>query len=236
MCDARLWREVEPRLRHAGHEVLHADLSVADSIEDMAAQAIACVADTCIPVGFSLGGIVALEIARSSPERLAGLVLADTNAFADLPERASARLRQQAAVAAGELARVVAEELKPNYLAPANRGRRDILDLTMAMALDLGPGVFKRQSEALRLRRDARAGLPGIVCQTLLLCGEDDPLCPPAWHLDMARQIPSATCRVIAEAGHLLPLEQPERFSSAILAWLGEMTKGSTCTPALTGS
>jgi pimeloyl-ACP methyl ester carboxylesterase len=229
-----MWRDVEPRLRQAGCEVIHADLARAASVEEMASQVLASAPAKFIPVGFSLGGIVALEIARSSPERLLGLVLADTNAFADLPERAAARLVQQVAVGAGQLARVVAEELKPNYLAPSNRDRSDILDLTMAMALELGPQVFKRQSEALRLRRDARGDLPLIASPALLLCGNEDPLCPPSWHLDMAKQIPAAECRVIPDAGHLLPLERPEEFSSAIVEWLGRLVKGRTCEPALT--
>src|SRR5204862_5245677 len=46
-----------------------------------------------VVAGVSLGGYVALALARVAPQRLAGLVLADTRAPADTPEARAARER-----------------------------------------------------------------------------------------------------------------------------------------------
>lgn len=224
MCDARLWRDVR-----LDAQVVHADLTQDDRVEAMASRALRGAPDRFIAVGFSMGGIVALQLAASTPDRLAGLVLADTNAFADLPERTEARVRQQSEVRSGKLERVVADELKPNYLAAANRGRLDILDLTMRMALDLGPEVFVRQSEALRVRPDMRSRLGDVKCPVLVICGAEDVLCPPAWHADIAAALPSATLRVVNDAGHLLPLEQPETLSREIAQWAHTFCKEAPC-------
>lgn len=87
------------------------------------------------------------------------------------------------------------------------------------MALDLGAEVFVAQSEALRTRADLRAVLPGLDVPVLVGCGAEDALCPPEWHAAMARGARRATLSVVADAGHMLPLEQPERLAELIENW-----------------
>jgi len=224
MCDERLWSGVAPALRDSGRAIGFADLAHQSSIRQMAEAALSAVQEgPFVAIGFSMGAIVALELARGAPERLAGIVLIALNASADLPERSAVRPGQQRRVAGGQLASVVADELKPNYLAAANRQDPALLSLTMQMALDLGPDVFVRQSEALRTRADLRPVLGGLAIPTLLLCGAEDALCPPKWHKNWAEQIgASASLRVIEGAGHLLPLERPVETREALLGWLSE--------------
>lgn len=178
-----------------------------------------------VVVGFSMGAIVASELARSSPERVAALGLIAFNASADLPERAAVRPRQQEAVRQGGLETIVSEELKPNYLADSNRSDRHLLTTVMAMARALGPAVFVAQSEALRLRDDLRPALPQFEMPVLLACGSEDRLCPPDWHRRWATMIGlHAQFSEIPAAGHLLPLEQPDALADALLGWLEKET------------
>lgn len=223
MCDRRLWSALDLGTRPSRH----ADLAADDRVEAMASRVLAAAPPRFVACGFSMGGIVAMQLAARAGERLAGLVLLDTNAGPDLPERSAARLRQQAEVRAGGLRRVVAEELKPTYLAPANRGRQDLLDLTMAMAEALGADAFCRQSEALRTRPDARPLLPAIAAPTMVACGEDDPLCPPAWHDAIVAALPNARLAVVPGAGHLLPLEQPAALSALLNDFLNDIDRGA---------
>lgn len=214
MCDARLWGGLD------GLPAVHADLTRDDTIAAMAARALAEHPGALVPVGFSMGGIVALEMARQAPERIRGLILADTNAGDDLPERAAVRPAQQQRVRGGELARIVADELKPAYLAAQNRDDLAIRSRVFDMAMALGDDVFIRQSEALRTRADLAPVLDAFAGPVLLVCGAEDGLCPPAWHEAMAARCRHAELRVIAGAGHLLPLEQPQAFRAAIDDWL----------------
>jgi len=216
MCDARLWT---PAVRAVLPGALDADTTRDSSIEGMARRVLETTAGPLLPVGFSMGGIVALEIARRAPERIAGLVLLDTNASADLPERAAVRPRQQSRALGGELQAMVVEELKPNYLAEANRSDPSLLDLLLQIALDLGEEVFVAQSEALRTRRDLRTVLPSLDVPVLLACGREDRLCPPDWHRALATSARNARLEIIDGAGHMLPLEQPERLAEAIRQW-----------------
>ena len=90
----------------------------------------------------------------------------------------------------------------------------------MDMAVDLGPEVFVRQSRALQKRADLQGALRRMAVPTLVACGEHDALCPVRRHEFMAELIPHAELRVIADAGHLPVLEQPEVTNEILRTWL----------------
>ncbi len=220
MCDARLWTQ---EVRHALSGAVHADTTQDDTIAGMAARALAATTGPLLPVGFSMGAIVALAMAEQAPGRIAGAVLIGLNAGADLPERAAHRPVQQAEVRGGGLERVLVEELKPNYLAAARRGDLPLLALLRDMGLALGPGVFVAQSEALRTRPDLTPVLAALDAPVALLCGEEDALCPPAWHRRWQALARDATLDVLAGAGHMLPLEAPDALADAIATFLARI-------------
>lgn len=225
MCTDRLWTPVAERLIAEGHTVRHAPVLDQYSTVEMADAVLATIDETVVTIGFSMGAIVAAEMARRAPTKIAALGLIAFNASADLPERAEVRPRQQAEVRAGRLTAIVADELKPNYLAAANRRDADLLDTVMRMAHAVGPEGFIAQSEALRLRDDLRPALPHLTMPVMLACGSEDRLCPPEWHRNWASKIGSnAQFDEIAGAGHLLPLEQPDALADALLGWLTEET------------
>jgi pimeloyl-ACP methyl ester carboxylesterase len=229
MCDARLWAPVAGRLGAAGAQVRHAPPLVQASIAEMASATLDAMHEPAAVIGFSMGAIVAAEMARRAPSRVAALGLVAFNASADLPERAAVRPRQQAAVRDGRLAAIVSDELKPNYLAAANRSDALLLHQIMEMAQALGPDAFVAQSEALRLRADLRSALPAFAMPVLLACGSEDRLCPPEWHRRWAAMIGSNGRFVeIAGAGHLLPMERPAELADALLRWLTEETLCTT--------
>lgn len=228
MCDARLWDAGDGAIRNAlsaatGRAPFDADTTQDETIPAMAARALAATEGPLLAVGFSMGAIIAVEMAVLAPERIAGLVLIGYNATADLPERATHRPVQQAAVRAGGLERVLVEELKPNYLAAANRGNVPLLVLLRDMGMALGPDVFVRQSEALRLREGRVDALARLACPVLLMAGEEDALCPPAWHARWQGLIPDARLH-IEPAGHMLPLEAPGALARNLAAWLSTLT------------
>jgi pimeloyl-ACP methyl ester carboxylesterase len=217
MCDARLWQDTPELPKWTKVDAPPLDQN---SITAMATAALAKLNGPIIPIGFSMGGIVALEMARQEPERVKAIVLIDTNAGADLPERALLRPVQQARVRNGELATIIADELKPAYLAATNRNNELLKQLLFDMAMDLGEDIFMAQSEALRTRADLGPVLEAFLGPIAVMCGAEDRLCPPEWHKAMAQRAKNARLTIIPGAGHMLPLEQPAAFSAALISWL----------------
>ena len=61
---------------------------------------------------------------------------------------------------------------------------------------------------------------PRFALPALVLCGQQDTLCPPARHAMMADLIPHARLEVIEGAGHLTPLEAPAAVTTALMRFL----------------
>ena len=215
MCDSRLWT---PQVRAFDRPVFHADTTAADNFRDMAARALTDAPNQFAVAGLSMGGILAFEIWRQAPERVTHLALLDTNPHAEVPARKALRPQQIETALAGGLRELAIESLKPLYLAEAHRDDAELLETILDMALALGPEVFRRQSLALRDRIDSMPTLATIDCPTLVMCGDEDALCPAEYHELMAREIPGARLCVIENCGHLSTLEQPGTVTKELLS------------------
>jgi pimeloyl-ACP methyl ester carboxylesterase len=218
MCDGRLYG---PQIKALGRDrAIHlAPISSQDTVESMATEVLASAPPSFALAGLSMGGIVAMEVVRRAPDRVTRLALMDTNALGETPVYAAAREPQIARVMAGSLVEVIREDMKPDFLAPGP-GRQAVLDLVMDMALEMGEGVYLRQSRALQRRPDQQGTLRKLKIPTLILCGEHDALCPVARHQFMADLIESAVLNIVPDAGHLPTLEQPKAVNAALKQWL----------------
>ncbi len=218
MCDARLYG---PQMAAFSHQrpVMVAPFGLHETVAAIAADVLATAPPRFALAGLSMGGIVAMELVRQAPERITRLALLDTNPKAEADEIAARRAPQIAKVQAGQLRAVMRDEMKPNYLTDGPH-MGQILDLCMAMAETVGPEAFVAQSRALQSRPDQQATLRGVTVPTLILCGEDDTLCPLHRHELMHDLIPGSTLSVIKGAGHLPTLEQPDATNKALAKWL----------------
>jgi len=217
MCDARLWSAQIAAF--SGRHAVQTAPMIGEDVSDIAAAVLAHAPPVFALAGLSMGGIVAMEILRQAPGRVARLALLDTNPLGEHPDIAARREPQIAKVRRGGLIEVMRDEMKPNYLADGQDKSR-ILDLCMDMARSLGPEVFIAQSRALQRRPDQSETLRASKIPTLILCGREDRLCPIARHQLMQDLMPHATFTIVENAGHLPTLEQPEATTSALARWL----------------
>lgn len=224
MCDLRLFTPQINTLSDE-REVSVLDITGSDTVEALAETVLAEAPPTFALAGLSMGGIVAMEVARQAPDRVKGLALMDTNALAEADHIKAMREPQMDKARAGHLAHVMRDEMKPHYIADGPQ-HGDILDLCMEMALDLGPDVFIRQSKALQTRPDQSDTLRRYAAPALVLCGALDALCPPKRHTLMHDLLPNSTLTMIADAGHLPTLEKPGETTAALRGWLKEVDNG----------
>ena len=214
MCDARLFAPQIAVLQDSIRISVPLPVS-APNMAQLAAEVLADAPDCFALGGVSMGGILAMEIIRQAPQRVTHLALIDTNPFAERDEVKARRTPQMDAARDGRLAAVMRDEMKPSYFTH-RADNADLLDLTMAMATDLGPDAFIAQSLALRDRPDYEATLRHVTCSTLILCGRHDQLCPVERHEAMKAMIPHARLCIVEEAGHLPTIETPGIVTAAL--------------------
>lgn len=215
MCDARMWG---PQTGQLPSTVLVPPPHL-DTMQAMAAHLLAHLPSRFALAGLSMGGILAMEMLRQAPDRVERLALLDTNPLAEAPAMQARREPQISRALAGDLAGVMRDDLKPNYLVPGPH-RQVLLDLCMDMALGLGPPYFISQSRALAARPDQQATLAAFRGPALVLMGAEDRLCPLDRHTLMHRLMPQSRLVVIDGAGHLPTLEKPAETTAALRGWL----------------
>lgn len=223
--DGAMWSGVARALA-ARFRVLKPDLpgrgetpaASAGTIEDSADFLAAVLAELPGPVGlagFSMGGYVALALARRRPAALGALALVDTRAAAD-DDAAKAKRDEAIATVRSAGVAAIAEGLLPRLLSPLSISNRDLLDRARRIMLRQKPETVEADLKAMRDRPDARASLSEIAIPTLVLVGEQDALTPPADSRAMADAIPGARLVTVPGAGHLAPMERPGAVAAAL--------------------
>jgi pimeloyl-ACP methyl ester carboxylesterase len=218
LSDAFVWSAQAKALEHHA-DVFIADLSRLDSIEAMARSALALAEGPIVAIGHSMGARVALEMARTAPERIEKLGLLDTGIH---PRREGEMENRQALVDLGFNAGM--EALADRWLPPMiHEGRhedRALMEPMRAMVLRYTPEQHRGQIQALLNRPDARSHLSSITCPTLVMVGRQDRWSPLAQNEEIAALIPNSEFVVIEDSGHFAPAEQPEQVTDALLNWL----------------
>jgi 3-oxoadipate enol-lactonase len=162
--------------------------------------------------GLSLGGVLAIAMAHAAPDSCASLTLADT--FAAHPDgeaiyqRSLAGSANMRALAEGRVDVLIAQPADPAV-------RTEIID-TMAR---ITPEAYCIGAAAVWLA-DQRERVHDIRAPTLVLCGAEDKITPPALSLELTRLIPGARLETIERAGHLGNIERPEEFNTLVGAFI----------------
>lgn len=177
----------------------------------------------CIPVGHSMGGMVAQELYALAPARIAGLVLAHTSPAFGSPEGEFQRRfveERTRPLDEGLTMTDVARRMVPTMLgagAPADAARA----ATELMAA-VPPQTYRKAIAAL-VSFDRRAQLAAIAVPTLCLAAEADRTAAPVVLEKMASKIPGATYRCLPGLGHLAPIENPPAFCRAVEDFIGSI-------------
>lgn len=211
MCDQRLYASFMNQFSDR-FDIHCLDLIDQTTIPDMA-QSVLDRIDGCFHlVGLSMGGIVALPTALQAPDRIASLMLLDTNARADRPEVAALRDAQIDAVKNGGLVDILSQKMVPNYFHDRSANAENER-ICLDMGVDLGVTAFENQSLALKHRVAVTDRLGEIQCPTLIVMGEQDKLCSLHDHQTMANGIARSQLHVIPQCGHIPTMETPDQVN-----------------------
>jgi pimeloyl-ACP methyl ester carboxylesterase len=188
--DERMWAPQVDAL--AGYDVVAPRLyGRGPSLDEWAAEILEDVSGPFTAVGASIGGYVALAMARQAPERVRGLLLAGSRARTDSPERRAYR---------DELI----QELREHGVPPDME--------TTARAEELVAAT-----EALRDRSDATDVIRSFRGPFVLAVGDRDELLPVEEARAIVELAPNGRLEVFRGAGHIPSVEEPEEFNAVLL-------------------
>lgn len=179
--------------------------------------------DRVVLGGISMGGYLAFECLRLFPERVSGLVLANTRPDPDSEEMREGR-KEMAHRVSREGVDVLIELMMPRLLAEKTRKNDPaVVELVKTMILESSPDGVVAALGAMRDRPDSTPLLGEIDVPTLVVGGEEDAVSTPEVMGAMAGEIPHARHVVLAGAGHLSNLENPEGFNNALEEFLAAL-------------
>lgn len=168
--------------------------------------------------GNGFGAFVGLELALRHGQRVDRLVVADV--LAAFPEPARAPFRVMASnVRAGGMAAVLDAAIGRMFPATFAAAQPREVELRKAALAQVDATGFASACLALA-DLDLTTELHRIRNRTLVLCGALDLTTPPVHAAALARSIPGARYREIANAGHCPMVEQPDALVAAIRAGL----------------
>lgn len=218
MLNEHLWDDMRSDLATLG-ALTFGDLGRDIGIQAMADAVLRQAPEQFVLFGFSMGGFVAQAVALKAPERVLGLALLNTSSRPQT-EQESVSTKAQLDIAQRTPFKGLTSRALASSLHPARSADRALLDRLQAMALANGKEVFLRQLQTLR---DSNAEvLKQLRCPVLIVASDQDKLRSVEESEEMARQIAQARFEIVADCGHMTPMEKPGELFGIIGDWLAQ--------------
>lgn len=208
----------QPFINSEHYHSVTIDFLKQSTLLDMCATIKEIVGDSpIIPVGFSMGGMVAFELLRRFPQQIKGLILLNSNCHADIPGRKAGRDEHLALAKELGLSSLMHSTYLPIYF---DNPMCPLGDTVIKMAEQLGVETFEAQLQVLADRPNSLATLRSFHQPTLIIGAENDIPCPIQHQEIMAESPLISELHIIKNAGHFAPLEQPTQINQIIYQWV----------------
>jgi pimeloyl-ACP methyl ester carboxylesterase len=189
------------------YDLEHVSAALALLIEKVAGEPV-------VLIGHSMGGLIAQETYVRYPQLVKGMALCFTSpAFAGgnsefTKQFIAARI---APLDEGKTMAEIAAKLIPTMGSNSKLAER--------IMAGVPPGTY-RKAVHLLTTFDRRKELADIKVPTLLVAGSNDKTAPPSVMEKMWQKIPGSEYVLLEDCGHLGPMDKPDEFNAALLAFL----------------
>jgi pimeloyl-ACP methyl ester carboxylesterase len=224
---AARYRVLTPDLRGFGGSPLGGDDPSIDVMaDDVAALLDAKHIDRAIVGGLSMGGYVTLAFCRRHPDRVLGVILADTKATEDTQAAREGRIRTAERLEADGDVSVLLEDLLPRLVGPTTmRSRALVYGRVRGLVQSTPPRAAAWAQRAMAARPDSVGALAGFRAPALVLHGAEDAIMTEDDARTMVEALPNAELITIPGAGHLTAVEQPQLFNDAVTEFGAALTR-----------
>ncbi|AVH72250.1 alpha/beta fold hydrolase [Nostoc sp. 'Lobaria pulmonaria (5183) cyanobiont'] len=229
---SKRYKTFAPDLRGYGKSRYNGNFDMNDHLTDLEALLDRLKIEKCLLLGWSLGGILAMEMALRLPERITGLILVATAAK---PRGSHPPITWQDNLYTGVAALL-------NYIKPSWQwnietfGKRSLLGYLIQQHtsitynyiakeavpayLQTSPAATRALYSAIQSGYNRLLDLQQIQCPSLVLAGEQDRHITSDSSLETARHLPNSQWQCYRNTAHLFPWEVPQLVLNDIDNWL----------------
>jgi 3-oxoadipate enol-lactonase len=214
------WRVLRLDMRgHGGSDPVTGDCTMSELANDVALALDFLGFAKVHYVGLSIGGMIGQTLAVEHGSRLLSLMLCGTSPTALAGGRELWEPRFEALKRAGSL-EPLADATMERWFTGAFKSRRPgrWKQIRATIACTTPAGYLGGAAAIINF--DIVSKLPSVIVPTLVVCGDGDTGTPPAGNKRIAELIPGARYQEIADARHILNVEQQDTFNRILVEWL----------------
>ena len=248
-----LWRAVAPLIAAARHTAfavdllghgesdrpLEADFGVAAQAEYLDRAMTVLRVARALVVGVDVGGGVALRLAATRPDRVAGLILVNTVAFDDMPGRDVRTLQRNTARFVFRLGRgvfgaepLLGPVLRGSVADPAHMPERLVARYLAPFVGPDGVSHLLDLARSLRVEEVEEIDLAAVTAPTLVVWGEGDPWLDRDIPARLLHAIPGSRLARLPRVGRLVPEEAPDALARLVVDHAAHVAQLGLAAPA----
>ena len=179
---------------------------------------------SCILLGHSMGGYIALAFAEMYPERLLAFGLIHSTTYADTEEKKEMRRKAIAFINTHESAAFLKTSTPNLFSESFQREHPSIINQLIEKSSTLQPSVLIAHYQAIMGRPDRTHVLAESKVPVLMVIGKEDKAVNPADAEAQSKLNPLCTA-VILDTGHMSMLEAPEQLNLHIRSFIDTVSK-----------
>lgn len=170
--------------------------------------------------GLSMGGYIALNAVNRYSERIAALILCDTQCISDSEEIRKKRYSTIEQIRKDGREDFTADFISKIFHKDSFINYPDKVELVKEIIRANSQHTILRGLAAIAERVETCSTLGLISVPTLIICGSNDAITPPEKSEYLHKHIKNSTLQIVESAGHVSNLEQPEVFNQYLMDFL----------------
>jgi 3-oxoadipate enol-lactonase len=209
---------------HGRSSTIHRPFDMAECARAVVSVMDACKVQRAAMAGLSWGGMVAMQLAVQSPERLTGIAVFDTSC-----RREPRRNRLKYKVMGGIMRTIGAvpallDRVEPLFFSDRSRAeRRDLVDPWRGYVSRMDRASILHGLECIMGRAELTSALRKVDMPALVAVGAEDRAQPIAESEHIAQAIRRSQLAIIPDAAHLAALENPVATNALLLSFLARL-------------